>query len=202
MCFVDTQVDALDIVRKQGFTVVRGSGLSSDVLASTGIESKLGLLAVTANDEVNWIVARKAREEFRLAKTWIALRRGRSSVGPADVEKHGIEILFGNTRYLEFWNVEFERHRARIEWWAPSQTLHLEDMAEGSIDVFLPFAYVVDKAIHPFASPFPKRVDKIAVGIAKDKEEQAYKWMKEHGWVSAQTPGDSVMPMKYATECD
>jgi Trk K+ transport system NAD-binding subunit len=65
--------------------VVCGNGLEERTLARTEPDTRRGCVAVTANESVNLLFARKVREEHRVPTVLAAVERGKPGVSPEAV---------------------------------------------------------------------------------------------------------------------
>ena len=58
-----------------------------ELLRRLRLEDREGCIGVTGNESVNFVFARRARQEFRVPRVWVALRRDNQNVTTAMVER-------------------------------------------------------------------------------------------------------------------
>jgi NhaP-type Na+/H+ or K+/H+ antiporter len=186
--FIDSSVDASHAAEAAGFRVLFGSALVESTLLRAEIDTRAGCLAVTANAEVNLLFAKKAREEFKVPRVWLALRRGQHGVTPKMVEKIGAHVLFAEPRDLDLWMVRLERRVAQDQRWIRKRTEDQNAIDEignppDSHNVMLPLAVVRGSTVRPFVSDLRfKQKDELHVLINQDRSDEAEAWLHQMGW--------------------
>ncbi len=113
--FLDSNPQASRHAEHAGFRVLYGNALSEPVLRRAELEERLGALAATSNEEVNYLFARRARQEHKLAAVWAAVRRDHRSVEHPMLTDIGAHILFGEPRAIALWAQRLERGGAAVE---------------------------------------------------------------------------------------
>jgi NhaP-type Na+/H+ or K+/H+ antiporter len=186
--FIDSNPDACRTAEDEGFRVLFGSGLVESILFRAEIESRAGCLAVTANDEVNLLFAKKAREEFKVPRVWMALHTGHRGVTPEMVEQIGARVLFAEPRNLDLWMVRLERRIGALERWyrkRPGDRTAIEEIGSppDPDSVMLPLAVIRSGSVLPFANEvsFKKR-DQLHVIINDHRRDEAEAWLHQMGW--------------------
>jgi hypothetical protein len=99
---------------ERGFAVVYGNALEPRTLARARLEHAAAALGLTANDEVNALFAREAREEHGVPEACVTLRPASGVTGRL-LERQRIQVLFGGPIDLERWNVRLRHGLARVE---------------------------------------------------------------------------------------
>ena len=105
---IDSNPENCKAVERVGLKVIYGNALDDLVLKRARLEEREGCIGVTGNESVNFVFARRARQEFRVPRVWVALRRDNQNVTPTMVERMGGRVLFGEPRHLDYWS-----HRLR-----------------------------------------------------------------------------------------
>ena len=186
--FVDSNPDACRTAEDEGFRVLFGSALAEGVLLRAEIDSRAGCLAVTPNDEVNLLFAKKAREEYKVHRVWVALRSGHRMVTPEMVHHAGAGVLFAEPRNLDLWMVRLERGVGRHERWFRKKAGDRNAIEEignppDADSVMLPLAVVRGKTVRPFTADLAfKRRDQLRVIINNDRRDEAEAWLTQMGW--------------------
>jgi hypothetical protein len=123
---MDSNLDASRAAEAAGFKVIFGNALEESSMVRAQMDSRYACIAVTTNEEINLLFARRATEEFKVGRLFVALQKGHGSVTAEMVQELGAQVLFGRERDLELWDVRFRRGTATMEHWelrtAPKRT--------------------------------------------------------------------------------
>jgi len=185
---IDTNHDACRAAGNEGLRVLHGSGLSESILLRAGLDGRAACLAVTANDEVNLLFARLARQSYRVPKVWVALRKGHLSVTREMVERIGAKVLFGDPRSLELWTIRLERKTGRLETWRFEKARAARSGAEeeptgGEQSLLLPLAIRRGKGLQIVDAPLrPAAGDELVAVVFQERREAAAEWLAERGF--------------------
>jgi len=182
--YIDSNPDAYACryAGERDFRVLFGSAVSESTLRRAELDSRAGSIAVTSNDELNFIFARRCREEFKLDKVWMALRQGHVTVNPSLAQKLGAKILFGGPRNLDLWTVRLERGEASVENWRRTRTAAAGDPPQNQ--TILPLVSTgPDGSRSPVndTGVFATESD-LWIAIAKTHRDEALAWLDRAGW--------------------
>lgn len=114
---IDSNVDTVITGRAEGFDVLHGQGLQPTVLSQADPDSRLGCIAITPNEEVNLLFAKRVREETRVPALFVALQREQEGVPVEAVHEARATVLFGRSRRLDEWTERLDHGRAKVEHW-------------------------------------------------------------------------------------
>ncbi len=112
--FVDSNPGHCRAAQDENFPVVFGNALQATVLARARLGQAKAVVGLTANDEVNSLFAREAREDFGVPNTFAAINRVTAGMTPSLLEKQGTHMLFDGPKDVERWNVRFRHASAEI----------------------------------------------------------------------------------------
>jgi hypothetical protein len=180
----------------EGFRVLFGSGLSESVLHRAMPDTRTGCIALTANDEVNLLFARKCRKEFRSPKAWVTLRRGQVSVTSRMVSDAGAKLLFGVPRSVDFWTLALERGEAKKETWVrevgdPLAVVDLGPDRSESASLFLPVAVSRGSAVSVIdEDTIFQKGDVLHALVLEDRRSGAAGHLRDAGWRQAEPPDE------------
>jgi len=87
---IEKDSDVIETARGEGFTVMRGDGTDSEVLAEGGAESAKIVIAATGDDDANLLVCQLAKSQFEV-ETVIARANNPSNVDP--FEELGVQAI-------------------------------------------------------------------------------------------------------------
>lgn len=185
---IDSNSDHCDEARRQGFKVLLGSGASEAVLLRADMESRAGAVAMTANEEANFLFAQAARRRYRVRRAWTVLTQGR--VKRREVEALGAHLLFGGPARVDLWASRLERERARLETWVRMTRPEPEESAEeqrlGWPASVLPLAaWRGQRLVFVDEQYEPRPEDRLQALIQIEREAAAGDEMRRRGWQPA-----------------
>jgi NhaP-type Na+/H+ or K+/H+ antiporter len=170
--FLDSNHDACRAAEAAGFRVLHGSGLNEAILMRAGLDGRGGAIAVSANDEVNLLFGRLARQTFRVENVWLGLRKGHLSVNAAMVKKLGAKVLFGAPRRIELWDLRLERGVAKLELWKVGVPGGIGELSDQK--VLLPMLVRRSGRWQPVSEELQvKNGDALMLGIFEEGREEA-----------------------------
>jgi hypothetical protein len=192
--FVDANPGHCASAEERGFVAVFGNALDERVLARARLERCRAAIGLTANDEVNSLFAREAREDFSVPDTYVALARGERGVTPRILEKQGSRLLFDGPKDVERWNVRFRHAMAEVRRFGfraveeePDDSGELA--ASSDADPFLFLALERSAGREPmYAAYAPKQGDVARVAIYRTEQDDALASLARLGWVPAADP--------------
>lgn len=131
---MDTNMDHCKAAEADCTRVIHGNGLEPKYLQLAETDTRRGAIALTSNDEVNYLFIRRARDESREISRYAALKSTSASLTINMLQSAGVECLFGMPTDVEAWNHRFESKQVLIERWQfnsdPSQHSKLSALLE------------------------------------------------------------------------
>jgi NhaP-type Na+/H+ or K+/H+ antiporter len=182
---IDSNAERVMIARGEGLDAVHGQGLQSSVLESVDVDSRIGCLAVTANEEVNLLFVAKIREETRLPELYVALRRELGGIPPENVHAAGAFVLFGRSRRLDVWNQRLDEGTAHVERWSRAATPGGADGDEPILgsEAVLVMAVRRKNRLQPFHDDIALGAkEEIVVGLSDDRRDEGESLLRDNGW--------------------
>lgn len=193
---LDASAEACREAEKQGLRVVFGNALEERVPLIADLETRKGAIGTLPNEAVNLLFARKARNEYRVPKAYVAIQRGHGSIDPGLVHEGGATVLFGEAADLELWSVRIRRENAHVELWRREDgensgngeaiSVQLNREVQNSL---LPLAISRDGAVAPFDDR--TRVapgDQVYWLVLAEKAADWQPWLEEQGWQRVVAP--------------
>ena len=193
---IDSNADRILAAQEEGLAVIYGQGLQPSVLADADPASRIGLAALTPNEEVNLLFAKTVREETREPELYVALLQGHGSVQAAHVHEARGAVLFGGTRPLDAWTDRFEAGIARVERWvrtqAPPPIAGERDATPERRAWLLMLAVRRRGRMRPFDDDIQLGArEEIAVAVWDERRAEVDEWLRSQGWLPAVT-GESA----------
>ena len=183
---VDSNPDACEAAEGAGFEVLNENGLEEGILLAAQADARIGCLALTSNENVNFLFARRVHDRFRSPALMVALETQASGVTTEMVRAMGAGVLFGNERQLGTWGQWISDGVIDVERWIANAP------AEGALLTFegAPTAAVLPLALHRDGRPAPvsdqtrfRSQDLVEVAVAQDRRGEAYDWLRASGFV-------------------
>lgn len=101
---IDTNADHCQAAEEDCTRVLYGSGLQTRMLLRSEIDIRRGALALTANDEVNYLFVQKVKEEVKEIRLYAALQPPAETLNASMLHQHGAQLLFGQAVDIGLWN--------------------------------------------------------------------------------------------------
>lgn len=186
---LDSNPGDVNEAKNAGFQVVYGNALEEHTLHRATLEARAGAIGLTTNEEVNLLFTRRARDEFKVPRAWVGLRRGADGVRPGLVRESGKAVLFGAPRDLGHWADLLHREEARVERWRVGNpklvdvvAFHAPDEING---LLLPLV-VQRRRRRPLPFDDETQLGKgHVVWFVVADEPTARRWLQDHGWEPA-----------------
>ncbi|HEY9698650.1 MAG TPA: cation:proton antiporter [Trichocoleus sp.] len=109
---IDTDIDACQVAKQQGFTVFSSSALDTTVLEEAGLERTGTFLAMTNNGEVNLVLAQRAAEEFNPPRVFAVFPGDQEPNIPTDISK--VQQAFTTQISLKTWNRYLDENAVKL----------------------------------------------------------------------------------------
>ncbi len=189
---LESNPDACRAAQEQGHRVLFGDGLGEAMLLRAELDARSGAIGLTGNDALNFIFARKSRQEYRVPRCWVALHSGHASVTPAMVQELGARVLFGRPRPLDLWILRSERGLARLERWVRVGEEALDAPAlqrwHRELDsVVLPLAVRRGGRLAPWDDDTEVRPGtEVLALVLEERLPQAHRWFEENAFAPAE----------------
>lgn len=183
---VDSNEDACQQAIDEGFDVIYGNGLEERTMYRAQLGSRKATLALTPNESVNYLYAKRVREHFKEARAVVALETACSGVTAKMVDHLPAGLMFGGERPLSMWMKLVGTQKLTEECWElgfPEQNV---DFSKAPSNAILPLvgkrggkAFVID------GSAALRKYDTIQVLVRQEQRSEAFDWLRDAGFVPA-----------------
>ncbi|WP_420447707.1 cation:proton antiporter [Candidatus Palauibacter sp.] len=112
---IDTNPTEAGAAEGDGFRVVLGNANESRALIKAGVDARRAVVALTPNEGVNLLIAKRIEESSPGVSRIVAIDPLSPGVGPEQVDESGAAVLFGFGVDFERWAHNFRRDRVEIE---------------------------------------------------------------------------------------
>lgn len=114
---IDSNSDNCKAAENDCTRVIYGNGLQSTYLLRAEIDTRRGALALTANDEVNYLFIQKVKEETKEISLYSALKSDTMSLTLDMLHQAGAEAIFGATVDVDVWNRRILASQVYLQVW-------------------------------------------------------------------------------------
>ncbi len=128
---IDSNADNCQAAQNDCTRVIYGNGLLSRNLLRAEIDTRRGALALTANDEVNYLFIQKAKEEAREITLYCALKSDSESLTVKMLHQAGAQAVFGTNLDVALWDRRLNAGQVYLQLWRRGQAP--EEGAEGPL---------------------------------------------------------------------
>ncbi|MDX9788736.1 MAG: sodium:proton antiporter [Desulfobacterales bacterium] len=114
---IDSNADHCKAAENDCTRVIYGNGLQARYLLRAEIDTRRGALALTGNDEVNYLFIQKVKEETKTISLWAALKSDSASLSAKMLHKSGAVLVFGATVDVDAWDRRFKARQVQLQLW-------------------------------------------------------------------------------------
>ena len=189
VAFLDSNPQATRLAEEDGFRVFYGNALSEAVLLRADLDGRAAAVAVTPNEELNLLFARKARDEYKVPVVRVGLTSREGLATREMVHEIGARVLFGRARNLSAWSERMARGDVTIERWqldsgsgfdvtsAPQTRNHPRNFV-------LPLTIESEDGEHQAIDDRTRfRRGKVAhMAIHDERRDESEAWLAQEGW--------------------
>lgn len=201
--FLDANPDAARRAEEAGFKVVYGNGLDIRVLARAAADTRATCTAVTPNESVNLLFARRIRDHFRGPRVYVALESEAHGVTPDMVHKLEARVLFGSAHRVAKWEKHLAADAKTESWVYSPERRHRRDHPDplgAPPGLMLPLAgRRGDRPFLPDEQTPTKKGDRIVFAYPPARTDEARDWLTHAGWAIDMdqvkgSPSDAAAP--------
>ncbi|MBS3758757.1 MAG: sodium:proton antiporter [Desulfobacterales bacterium] len=97
--------------------VICGNGLQSRYLARAEIDTRKGAIALTPNEEVNYLFLQRVKAEVKDIFLYSSLQAGGTSLTGDMLARQSAEVIFGVPVDVDLWTHRFQQRRVYLQKW-------------------------------------------------------------------------------------
>lgn len=185
---VDANPELCVAAERKGFRVLNGNALDDRVLQQSDLDTRKGIVALLPNGGVNLLFARRAIDEYRGARVYVAMHRG--AITPAHVKESRARVLCGADLDVDLWASRLRRNGAAVEAWRyenqakEARGLPSFPVPRDARHMVLPIAFARESVVLPTDDRYePKRGDVVSWLVFTRRADEAHEWLSARGWV-------------------
>lgn len=185
---LDSSEDCCEHARQEGLDVIYGNGLEERAMQRGQIDTRRAAIALTQNESINFLFAKAVKEHHRGTKIIVALETETSGVTGKMVEHLPANILFGGERPLAQWVRWLLSKSLTEETWELGFPEAQVDLSAAPGNAILPLLVRRGgKSVPVESQQSLEKHDLIDVLIRQDQRESAYSWLRDAGFVPAES---------------
>jgi hypothetical protein len=115
--FMDANPRDIGRARAEGFGGILGNALEPASIEQADIETRPACIGATQNEQMNLLFVKRAREDHRAARGYVAAWAAESGITLEMVSDAGAKLLFGGAHDLPTWADRMSHGEAAIERW-------------------------------------------------------------------------------------
>lgn len=173
---IDTNASAARAAEDEGLRVIYGNATNETVLVRADIEGRRTFTALTTNESTNLLLARRAKEHFKVSEVFAALEHTNAAVGPEQAREVRVGVLFGEPLDIADWIHAFRHDQAEVRRFrAGSQPQSATARKDGRPEdsSIPPLVVVRDGRATPVSSETPFRAGDVGVFVVRRTDEVA-----------------------------
>ena len=187
---IDENPYACRLAENEGIKVFYGNALEERTLQRTEPDIRKGIIALSGNEEVNFIFSQRARHIEKEILILTGIKNPSKGITQEMVLDSGARVPFGRIADMEQWS----------SWIRQKNTVHMRFIFEGKsridpadesmIRILLPLVYIRKGSADPVDNRFRiKEKDLIIFLINKNRLDEANDWLDNNGFVQDQSNG-------------
>lgn len=191
---VDANPELCDAAERKGFRVLNGNALDDSILQQSDLDTRKGIVALLPNGGVNLLFARRAIDENRSARVYVAMHRG--AITPAHVKEARARVLCGADLDVDLWASRLRRNGATAEAWRfESGAKVAREMSSFPVPrdarhMVLPIAFAREQIVRPTDDRYePKKGDTVRWLVFTKRADEAHEWLSARGWMRIEDTG-------------
>ena len=187
---IDENPYACRLAENEGIKVFYGNALEERTLQRTEPDIRKGIIALSGNEEVNFIFSQRARHIEKEILILTGIKNPSKGITQEMVLDSGARVPFGRIADMEQWS----------SWIRQKNTVHIRFIFEGKskidpadesmIRILLPLVYIRKGSADPVDNRFRiKEKDLIIFLINKNRLDEANDWLDNNGFIQDQFNG-------------
>lgn len=203
---IDSDSAECAAAEKEGIRVIFGNGLEERTLKRAEMDTRKGAIGLTANEAVNLLFVREARESSKVGNFATLLKTETTGITPDMVYNAGCQLLFGGWRNLDHWCNQIRSEKTQVQWWkwTPSSRRSIPNFFDGNRigqEYAIPLVHVHGKKVSPVDGKIRLRThDQVAFLVREDKSDALLSFLNKKQWVPLLLPEASIAPQNIQIE--
>lgn len=173
-------------VEAKGFRILHGNALDERIMGRAELDTRKAIISLLPNDGVNLLFARRAVDEYRADRVYVAMHGG--AIKPAHISEIRGRVLFGSPADVDHWANRLGRGEAHVEKWAfagvpDARSNPTMPVAKELRTMVLPLTLARGSTVRPVDDRYePKKGDVVSWVLLSRRDEEGRNWLRGRGW--------------------
>lgn len=182
---IDSNIDHCRAAEEDCTKVIYGNGLKKRYLMRSEVETKLGVMALTANEEVNFVFIQNVKKEVKNIHLYSSLRKNSNSMTDAMLHKENTKVAFATDIDLDLWSLRFKRNQVKLQIWKyeGEKEIKPDELATFSHSDMLLSAFMRKKICMPIGDDMHiKKDDEVFLFVFDQNIDETIELMASYGF--------------------
>ena len=184
---IDQNPKACRRAEEEGIKVIYGNGLDEKTLLRAEIDTRLGAMGLSSNEEVNLLFGTKAKEIGKLSTILVGIKSMAEGITSEMVKEIGGRIPFGRQCDIEQWAGWIQRGITSINRYSLTSPASDNNFQDGTEGIILPLVLHSKSKSQPIDDTTEiKAGDEVTMIVNNQREKEALEWLSSQGWILAE----------------
>ena len=172
---------------EEGIKVIYGNGLDEKTLLRAEIDTRLGAMGLSSNEEVNLLFGTKAKEIGKLSVILVGIKSMAEGITSEMVKEISGRIPFGRQCDIEQWAGWIQRGITSINRYSLTSPASNNNFQDGTEGVILPLVLHRKSKSQPIDDTTEiKAGDEVTMIVNNQRKKEALEWLSSQGWIPAE----------------
>ena len=183
---IDEDPQSCLLAENEGIKVFFGNALEERTLQRAEPDSRKGIIALSGNEEVNYIFSQRAKHLSKEMDVLIGIKDSFEGITPEMINETGGKIPFGRSADMDFWSSLIRQKKTTYSSYTYIGGGKFDLSDESIKGVVLPLVIMQNESLEPVDSTMKiKNGDLLTFLINEQKRVRAEKWLIENSFQSA-----------------
>ena len=184
---IDQNPKACRRAEEEGIKVIYGNGLDEKTLLRAEIDTRLGAMGLSSNEEVNLLFGTKAKEIGKLSVILVGIKSMAEGITSEMVKEIGGRIPFGSQCDIEQWAGWIQRGITSINRYSLTSPASNNNFQDGTEGIILPLVLHRKSKSQPIDDTTEiKAGDEVTMIVNNQREKEALEWLSSQDWIPAE----------------
>ncbi|MAE10090.1 MAG: hypothetical protein CMF78_02715 [Candidatus Marinimicrobia bacterium] len=184
---IDQNPKACRLAEEEGIKVIYGNGLDEKTLLRAEIDTRMGAMGLSSNEEVNLLFGTKAKEIGKLSTILVGIKSMAEGITSEMVKEIGGRIPFGRQCDIEQWAGWIQREITLINRYSLTSPASNNNFQDGMEGIILPLILHRESKSQPIDDTTEiKAGDEVTMIVNNQREKEALEWLSSQGWILAE----------------
>ena len=184
---IDQNPKACRRAEEEGIKVIYGNGLDEKTLLRAEIDTRLGAMGLSSNEEVNLLFGTKAKEIGKLSVILVGIKSMAEGITSEMVKEISGRIPFGGQCDIEQWAGWIQRGITSINRYSLTSPASNNNFQDGMEGIILPLVLHRKSKSQPIDDTTEiKAGDEVTMIVNNQRKKEALEWLSSQGWIPAE----------------